>query len=153
MPNINEMFPSRYVTAADIGDSKPIFTCASVYSEMGENFRTKDPEEQWYMQIQGKEKVVRLNPTSARAIAETYGPETDAWAGQKMQMFTTMQNIGGELKQVLYVKAAPKQLPQVPQQQAPPAPAPAPAPSFESPSNGQPVVAGNTVDGDDDLPF
>tara|TARA_R110000765_G_scaffold56602_4_gene111519 strand:+ start:3729 stop:4157 length:429 start_codon:yes stop_codon:yes gene_type:complete len=142
MPDINDMFPNKYLTALDIGDGKPVVTCANIIMEMGENYRTKEPEEQWFLQMKGTEKVCKLNATSSREIAKTYGTNTDNWIGQKLQLFTVDMSIGGEIKVVLMVRGAPQaaQVPtQVPAQQAAPL--------------QQPAAAGNTAHDDDDLPF
>jgi hypothetical protein len=147
-----DAFPSEYVSAVDVGDKKPIVTCDYVEERTGENFRTRLPEQQFYMHMHGTEKTVKLNPTSARTIEKDYGGEMEDWRGQKMMLFTVEQSLGGELKLVLYVRAAPAansngapagQTPPAQQQEAPPV------------TTGPPVtvVAGNTVDGDDDLPF
>jgi len=154
MPDINDMFPNKYLTALDIGDGKPVVTCANIIMEMGENYRTKEPEEQWFLQMKGTEKVCKLNATSSREIAKTYGTNTDNWIGQKLQLFTVDMSIGGEIKVVLVMRGAPQaaQVPtQVPTQV--PAQVPKQVPAQQAAPLPQPAAAGNTAHDDDDLPF
>ena len=54
----------------------------------------------------GKVKVWTMNKTSMLRIAEVYGDNTDAWVNKTWTIFASEQNVAGQMKKVIYAKAA-----------------------------------------------
>ena len=157
MPTVNEMFPSRWLRAADVGDTKLKVTISHVTQEEFEDFKTKLPVKKWVCWMHGTDKGFVLNATNAAAIGDAYGRSED-WGSHQFTLLTVEKDVFGELKMCLAVKVTPENIAANSSNSngAPPAQAP-PAQQQEAPpvTTGPPVtvVAGNTVDGDDDLPF
>jgi hypothetical protein len=83
--NIQDVFPSRYVRAADLNGKRVTVTIKHVAVErMG-----KDNEAKPVVYFRNATKGLVLNRTNAMAIAALYGPETDAWAGKAVTLYPT----------------------------------------------------------------
>lgn len=140
MPNINDLFPSNYLKASDLGTAQPIVTIARVEHEaVG-----RDREMKAVIYFNGKEKGVVLNKTNAKKITELVGsPETDEWTGFRIRLFATTTEFGGETVECIRVKAV-KDSKSKPAGKSKPAPKPAP-----------PVEAAAETDEltDDEIPF
>lgn len=109
--NINEAFPSKYVKAADLGGRTPTVTIGQAIIE------TIGTDRKLILYFYGKEKGFVLNKTNANAIAEAYGPNTDAWIGQKIVLFEAMVDFKGKNVPAIRLRAA---IPvQAPQQETP----------------------------------
>ena len=81
--NIDQAFPSKYLRAADIlGQEVPV-SISHVTAEQMADGQTKP-----VLFFQGKEKGVVLNRINAATIGGAYGPETTAWAGFPVVLFT-----------------------------------------------------------------
>ena len=52
----------------------------------------------------GDTRIWTMNKTSQRAVATTYGTNTDAWVGKKVTVFTKEQNVRSTTKKVIYAK-------------------------------------------------
>lgn len=140
MPNLHELFPSRYLKAPDLQGREPVVTIARVEIEQ---FRGRTSEAKAILYFQGKQKGLKLNKTMATTVARIAGsPQTEAWVGVQVQLYATTADFGSEQFDVIRVKA--------PVASAPPRPRPVPAPA--------PVLAATGTHGgvgvlDDELPF
>ena len=101
--NINELFPSNYLKASDLGSGQPVVTIACVEHEpVG-----REREMKAVLYFEGKEKGVVLNKTNAKKITDLVGsPETEDWTGFKIRLFATTTEFGGETVECIRVKAA-----------------------------------------------
>ena len=98
--NINEAFPSTFLKAADIGDSKPTVTIDRVeMQDIGDDHKP-------VVYFEGKDKGIVLNKTNANNIADAFGPDTDDWTGQQVQLFTTLVDFQGRSVEAIRVRAA-----------------------------------------------
>lgn len=52
----------------------------------------------------GDTRAWTMNMTSQRAVAATYGTNSDNWVGKKVTLFTAEQNVRGTLRKVIYAK-------------------------------------------------
>jgi hypothetical protein len=120
MANIHDAFPSKYLRATDLGGASPVVTIDRVdFEPVG---RTREMKGVVY--FVGKNKGLVLNKTNATKIAEVVGsPETDEWAGGKVQLYATEVEFQGEAVETIRCKA--------PTIGRKPAPKPAPAPVVE----------------------
>ena len=58
--------------------------------------------------IDGTKKLWTMNKTSQRAIAKGYGTNTDNWKDKPFEAFVTLQNVRGNMKEVIYAKVPDK---------------------------------------------
>lgn len=83
--NIHEVFPSKYVRAADLNGHRVTVTISRIAVErMGQ-----DNEAKPVLYFAKATKGMVLNRTNAMAIAALYGPETDAWIGKPVTLYAT----------------------------------------------------------------
>ena len=100
MPNINDLFPSKFLKSADIKGYEPTVVIADVrVEEVGKD------EHKPAMYFQGKEKGMVLNRTNADVISEMYGPNTDDWMGREITLFVTRVQGPNGMTDGLRVKA------------------------------------------------
>lgn len=104
---ISEAFPSKYISASDLGGESKIVTMASVEMEkVGEDVKP-------ILYIRGTDKGLVLNKTNANKIAEIYGDDTDDWSGQQIVLFPTMTDYQGKTVEAVRVRQVmPKDRPQ-----------------------------------------
>jgi hypothetical protein len=131
--NINEAYPSNFLKATDLQGKEPTVIISHVKKEeVGDG-------EKPVIYFSGKEKGIVLNKTNATNIADIYGPETDAWSGKAVTLFTTWVDFNGRSVEAIRIRrpspngshAAPANpAPQA----APTAPAPAPSQESENPA-------------------
>ena len=100
--NINEMFPSKYLRAADLQGMKVPVTISGVSMTEFEDNGKK--ESKAVIHFEGKEKGMVMNKTNAMTIAAAYGDDTDNWPGQKVILYSAKVNFGGEMKDALRVE-------------------------------------------------
>ena len=127
MPNINNIFPSKYLKAADFTSGPQNAVMGSLAMEV----LTEGHDAQPVLYFHGQTKGLVLNKTNANMIAHTLGPETDAWMGKTLQLYVEPVSFQGRIVDAIRVRmapevAAPQAAPAVPSppapRQAPPAP-------------------------------
>lgn len=106
--NINALFPSKYLKAADLGDRTPIVTIDHVaLEELGQ-----EKESRPVVYFSATPKGLILNKVNARTIAQIAGEDdTDLWPGVQVQLFTVQVTFRGELMETIrvrYPKASPR---------------------------------------------
>jgi len=123
MPSIDNVFPSNYLKASDLGDAAPLVTIDRMAIEpIG-----RDKEMKPVIYFRGKEKGFVLNKTNARKIAELTGSkDTDDWAGCQIRIYATETEFAGEMVECIRIKAA-----GAPEKQAKPQPKPEPVAAMD----------------------
>ncbi len=107
--NINDQFPSKYLKASDLQGRSISVKIREVVSEtIGQDQRT-------VMYFVGKQKGMVVNRTNGMTIAEIWGPETDAWIGGELEIFSMKVPYQGKLTDGLRVRVPTKR----PAQRAP----------------------------------
>lgn len=130
---ISAAFPSKYLKASDLNDKPFALTMDRVaIEEVG-----KQQDERPVLYFIKAEKGLVLNKTNSNIIAKLYGDDTDSWRGQRIELYPTMVDFGGEQVEAIRVRA-----PRAPQGQQMPAPPPPPPPP-----------ADHYHDIDDEIPF
>ena len=110
--NINEQFPSKYLKASDLQGRAHTMNIKHIGQE------DLNGELKLIIYFEGANKGMVLNKTNAYTISALYGPETDNWIGQPIEVFQAMVNFQGQQTPALRVKA-PAVMPQAaPQQNA-----------------------------------
>ena len=106
MTNLKEYISGNFLnpqTLKDLATNEAIITGEPVINEdtpFGRDVLEMEVE------IKGQKFVYTMNKTSARKVAEVLGEESKAWVGKKLLFEITKQNVKGQLKDVLYSKAA-----------------------------------------------
>lgn len=104
MVKIGDVFPSRYLKAADLGTAQPVVVIQSVKIEdMGEG-RNKESKPVLY--FAGKEKGLVCNKTNSFNLAKITGSDdTDGWKGHSIQLYTAEVEAFGEMVDAIRVRA------------------------------------------------
>lgn len=90
--NIDDVYPRRFATGADLGAKEPTLAIRLVsLEEMGPEHKKKPVL--WFA---GCKKGVVLTKPLARCVADLYGPETDAWVGRRVTLYTEEVEAFGE---------------------------------------------------------
>ena len=111
-----ELFPSRFLRHADLqGRSQTVIIKDVTLEDVGDDGKQKP-----VIRFRGKEKGFVCNATNYDVIADGYGDETDDWAGQPIELYSTRVPFKGQLTDAIRVRI-PK---------AKPAPTPKPAPAL-----------------------
>lgn len=112
--NVDTMFPSKYIGAADLQGRSHVVTMANVVME--EIKSRQGTQNKPVLYFQGKEKGLVLNMTNANSIAELYGKDTDNWRGQAIELYPTRVQFGSEMVDAIRI-TAPRQTASTPPQQ------------------------------------
>ena len=152
--NINEQFPSKYLKASDLQGRAHTMNIKHIGQE------DLNGELKLIIYFEGANKGMVLNKTNAYTISALYGPETDNWIGQPIEVFQAMVNFQGQQTPALRVKA-PTIMPQAAPQQNYAEASQSMQPQFKDAHTAShvydernpPPVQGNPVDLDDEIPF
>jgi len=128
MANINSLFPSKWLKAADLPQGGQTVTIASLSLEEVEEGKEPKP----VLHFHGARKGLVMNKTNALMIAHAYGDETDLWREKQIHLYSEPVSFQGKIVDAIRVRAV-----------QPTAPAAAPATA--------PVVASD--DADMDVPW
>ena len=85
MTTIHDLFPSRYVAAADLNGNDVTLTIRrhDVEDMFSQGKRVKKP----VLYFEGEQKGMVLNKTNALTIAELYGETVEGWRGKPITLF------------------------------------------------------------------
>lgn len=140
MVDINEIYKSNsdYLKAEDIGYN--MWTVTITGAEV-KNF--DDGTRKLALSFADLEKILPLNTTNARAVADLYGHNSEGWIGQQIMLFTMPVDFQGKKVQAIRIRAPMQQ--QQPAQARQQAPQPRPAsPQVQRP-NGYAQQSGGTA--------
>ena len=104
--NVNDIFPSNYLKAADLKGSQVKVMIDRVELEtigQGDNQQQKP-----VIYFVGKDKGLMANKTNMNAIAMVYGPETDDWHGAEIILFEAMVDFQGKVGPAIRVRIPPR---------------------------------------------
>ena len=101
MPNIDRMFPSRYLKVGDLDGREIILTMKEVKMENVGQAKESKP----VLYFRGAGKGMVLNVTNSKRIATFVGsPDTDDWPGHKVCLYPTETEFAGETVECIRVK-------------------------------------------------
>ena len=137
--NIDDFFPSDYLTASDLKGQPRRVTIESVGAEQ------LDGKAKPLVRFTDVPKGLILNKTNKKAIARLYGTETSDWHGKPLEIYPTRVEYKGEEVDAIRVRG-PGPAPQQAQQ---------PAPAQAAPAEQQPAQAAAATDQpfNDDIPW
>jgi hypothetical protein len=100
--NINDVFPSKYLKAADLNGKTVTLTIKDVSVE------TIGDDDKLVVYFKGKDKGLVMNKTNSNNIAMVFGPDTDGWLEQEISVYPTMVDFQGRSMEAIRVKANPR---------------------------------------------
>lgn len=107
MANIHHMFPSKYLKAEDLQHKSHRATILQIGQEMMKGDGT--PQDlKWVMTLDSKTlppKGLVLNKTNAGTLAHKFGPETDKWLGQEVEVYPDNTTMQGRIVDCIRVRA------------------------------------------------
>lgn len=96
--NVNSLYPSNYLKAPDLmGKTAKLKVRAVIMEKIGSDIKP-------VLYFQGKEKGMVLNKTNGMTIAQAYGPDTDAWIGGDIEIFSAYVDFQGKQVEGLRVR-------------------------------------------------
>jgi hypothetical protein len=96
---LNDIYPSTYLKAADLGDEPMVLTIDRV--EMAE---MQDGTRKPAAYFEEQEKGLILNRTNANTIAAIYGDDTDSWHGARVQLISVPVEFNGRQVEAIRVR-------------------------------------------------
>lgn len=110
---ISQLFPSKYVKAADLNGKTVTLTIAKlVVEELGHG---AEKERKPVLYFQKATKGLVLNRTNAMTIAGLYGDESDDWEGKRISIYPTRIRAFGSMQDTIRVR---EEIPAQPRPQA-----------------------------------
>lgn len=99
---LNSIFPSKYLKAADLQKKQITVIIDSAEIEvLGEDRKL-------VLHFKGKDKGLVCNKTNANRIAYTYGQDTDSWIGKEIILYSELVDFQGRTVEAIRVKAPTK---------------------------------------------
>jgi hypothetical protein len=130
MANINALFPTKYIKAADLnGQDAPLQIAGLTMEEVDEG------EQKPVVRFVNHPQGLVLNKTNALVIAEMYGDDYDRWSGRTITLYATKCDMAGKRVDCIRVRSGMPQQPPVGPNFAqmppvPPQPSPYPQPGW-----------------------
>ena len=152
MPNINDLYPSKYLKASDLQGREFHLTITMIQVEtLGTGDRAQSKPVVYF---QGAQKGMALNRSNADEIANVYGLNTDTWIGKKITLYPSTTRFANQV--VPCIKVRPHfDVKRGNGASASPLPAPAPLPAAIMPPAGNNPVTGRSLSEElnDEVPF
>ncbi len=105
MTSVSELFPSRFLKAADLKGRTVKAKIKKVeVEEIGQ-----DRDEKPVVYFEGVERGLVMNKTNGVAIAEIHGDATDDWTGKEIEILSMMVPYQGQNVAAIRVRAAPEE--------------------------------------------
>jgi hypothetical protein len=89
--NVDELYPSKYLSAGDLQGKEPTVTITQITME-----KMTDGQNKPCIFVNNRPKGIILNKTNAMAIASMYGKNTDAWIGKKIKLVKVWTDFQGK---------------------------------------------------------
>lgn len=100
--NVNDLFPSKYLKAHDLGGKAYTLTIRTVTLEdVGHG---AEKESKLAIAFEKATKLMLVNRTNAMIIASLYGPETDQWKGKAVVVYSARVKAFGAWHDALRIK-------------------------------------------------
>lgn len=102
MARMGDMFPSKWLSAADLHDNDATLTISSISQELvGQG---EEAERKWVVYFNEVNKGLVLNKTNATSFANCFGDDTDEWEGRRVVLYPTEVNFSGRMVEAIRVK-------------------------------------------------
>jgi hypothetical protein len=109
-----EVFPSKYLKAADLGGKPAIVRISAVTYEPLKSPEGKE-QEKTVVAFAGTKKLLPLNMTNWDAVANIAGDDTDEWLNKKIELYPTTTQMGSKTVECVRIrKPSPPKEPKLP---------------------------------------
>ena len=103
MPKLSELYPSKYLSAADLDNKEAVTEITEVTIEEFENDGQK--RQKPLCHFKGSSKGLVLNKTNAITIAEIADSDDTAdWPGTRVCLYSTMVNFGSKMTEAIRIR-------------------------------------------------
>ncbi len=101
MPRLNDMYPSKWMSAKDLDGQDKVVTIRRIEEE------TIASDDKWvlYFDLRQSTKGLVLNQTNAKTIAKLYGEDSDEWVGKSITLFPTEVDFKGDQVEAIRVRS------------------------------------------------
>lgn len=111
MPTLNEMFPGRFLRAADLKNPAKVAVREVKQESMFSKWENQKVEKwvAYFRSVNGRDldKGLVLNITNGKAIADVAGSrESQDWIGAVVELYPTTVNVAGSQKRAIRVREA-----------------------------------------------
>jgi hypothetical protein len=107
----SEAFPTRFLSAPDLGGKPIVVTIESTSRETLKSSEGKEAEKT-VLHFVGARKGLVVNMVNWDAIAEIVGDDDDnAWAGHKIELYPTRVPMGGKMVAAIRIRQPDGELP------------------------------------------
>lgn len=103
--NRNELFPSKYIKAADLGGKPLTVTIKSATIEALNNPNGGGQQDKLLLSFVNQAKKLVCNVTNYNSISDLHGDETDNWPGKRIELYPTKASMGGKSFDAIRVRA------------------------------------------------
>jgi hypothetical protein len=103
--NRDELFPSKYIKAADLGGKPLVVTIKSATVEALNNPNGGGQQDKLLLGFVNQPKKLVCNVTNFNSIADLHGDETDGWPGKRIELYPTKASVGGKSFDAVRVRA------------------------------------------------
>jgi len=105
-----EVFPSKYLKAADLGGKPAIVKISAVSYETLKSPEGKE-QNKTVLAFAGTKKLLPLNMTNWDAVANVAGDDTDQWPNKKIELYPTTTQMGSKIVECVRIRkpSAPKE--------------------------------------------
>ena len=102
MPNVNDIYQSKYLTAADLKGQAHQVCIDSVAAEiLGQG---SDAAHKLVCVLRGHQKGLVLNKTNSLMIAASYGDVTESWHGKVIEIYPENVSFQGKIAPAIRVR-------------------------------------------------
>ncbi len=100
----DEIFPSKYLKAADLKGKAYVATIESAPYETLKSLDGKETQK-IVLHFKNAEKSLPLNVTNFDAVCDATGcPDTEDWPGQRIELYPTKTTMGGQTKDCIRIR-------------------------------------------------
>jgi hypothetical protein len=103
--NRDELFPSKYIKAADLGGKPLVVTIKATTVEALNNPNGGGQQDKLLLSFVNQPKRLVCNVTNFNSIADLHGEETDNWLGKRIELYPTKASVGGKSFDAVRVRA------------------------------------------------
>src|SRR6185369_13027081 len=105
VPHWKSMTDRKFLFAFDLGGKDVTLTIERIEAgELEGEKGRKSKKPLCYFREAKSGKPLALNATNCKAIAKLYGNDTDGWAGQRITIYPTTTEMGGETVECIRVR-------------------------------------------------
>lgn len=103
---LNDMFPPKYVTGADLGGRSFVVTIARIQREsMRPNAQSPEVEKYVLYTVEGKRGIVLGKPLALQIAQALGSDDTDDWCGKKVVIYPQPVTVAGVLRLAVRARA------------------------------------------------